>query len=461
MARCTLALLVVASLGLVARAQSPQTVLIQEPVAFRVYQRDRNDRADIPVTLNPRAEGASIVSAKLSGLPVGASSQFAGGKFSGIPTGGPYQVSATVRVGGKEQMLTVGSLFVGDLWVLAGQSNMIGYGDLVDVTPPHPKVMVLGADGYWAQAREPLHREIDARAGLGLPFAVTLVRQTKVPIGLVLCAGGGSMEQQWNPARKGEGTRSRYGAMLQRVQRAGGRVKGLLWWHGENEGEQEKSAKSYPTVFPAFIAAVRRDFHQPDLPVYFVQVSRLVYDKIDPKARNPVREVQRRIPERVPHTAVVAAIDLELDDLGHVGTDGLKRVGRRLALVALRELYGQQGATTPNLDKILKVSSSRGLPDLVVKWKGVNVRGVPPLGLQPARHIAGFSIRRPDGSKVPLIFEAAVGPTPDSVTLKLYRAIPKGVQLWYGYGLDPYCNLTDSLDMAVPAFGPVPLDDLK
>ena len=31
---------------------------------------------------------------------------------------------------------TVGPVFVGDLWVLAGQSNMEGVGDLVDVTPP-------------------------------------------------------------------------------------------------------------------------------------------------------------------------------------------------------------------------------------------------------------------------------------------------------------------------------------
>jgi sialate O-acetylesterase len=107
------------------------------------------------------------------------------------------------------------------------------------------------------------------------------------------------------------------------------------------------------------------------------------------------------------------------------------------------------------------VASSRGLPDLVVKFRGVNVREASRSGLRPARHVAGFSVRRPDGSEIPLIFEAAVGPTPDSVTLKLIGPIPRGVQLWYGYGLDPYCNLTDGLDMAVPAFGPVALDDLK
>jgi sialate O-acetylesterase len=27
--------------------------------------------------------------------------------------------------------------------------------------------------------------------------------------------------------------------------------------------------------------------------------------------------------------------------------------------------------------------------------------------------------------------------------------------LWYGFGIDPYCNLNDEADMAVPVFGPV------
>jgi sialate O-acetylesterase len=263
----------------------------------------------------------------------------------------------------------------------------------------------------------------------------------------------------WRTARKGEGGRSLYGSMLLQVRRAGGRVKGLLWYQGESDA----GSPAYSRVFPAFIAAVRDDLHQPDLPFYLVQITRLVYNRpdVDPKGRNPVREVQRLVPERMPHTAVVTAIDLELDDLGHVGTHGLKRLGRRLALVALRELYGRKGATAPNLDRVRKVPSSRGLPDLVVQWKGVNVREVPQLGLRPARHIGGFSVRRQDGSEIPLIFEAAVGPTPDAVTLKLIGPVPRGAQLWYGYGLDPYCNLTDSLDMAVPTFGPVALDDVK
>ena len=80
---------------------------------------------------------------------------------------------------------------------------------------------------------------------------------------------------------------------------------------------------------------------------------------------------------------------------------------------------------------------------------------------QPARHIGGFSIRNADGKEIPLIYEAAVGNAKDTVILKLTGKVPDKANLWYGYGLDPYCNLVDSHDMAVPVFGPIPLDEVK
>jgi sialate O-acetylesterase len=54
-----------------------------------------------------------------------------------------------------------------------------------------------------------------------------------------------------------------------------------------------------------------------------------------------------------------------------------------------------------------------------------------------------------------------VGPSKDTVILKLSNKIPEGAFLWYGWGCDPYCNLTDSTDAAVPVFGPIPLDEVE
>ena len=59
------------------------------------------------------------------------------------------------------------------------------------------------------------------------------------------------------------------------------------------------------------------------------------------------------------------------------------------------------------------------------------------VGLKPERHIGGFSIRKEDGSPLPLIFEAAVGKARDTVVLKLAGPIPEKAFLWYGHGLDP------------------------
>ena len=34
------------------------------------------------------------------------------------------------------------------------------------------------------------------------------------------------------------------------------------------------------------------------------------------------------------------------------------------------------------------------------------------------------------------------------------QPLPAGTQLWFGWGSNPYCNLTDEANLAVPAFGP-------
>ena len=194
------------------------------------------------------------------------------------------------------------------------------------------------------------------------------------------------------------------------------------------------------------------------------------------------------IPERVPNTAVISVIDLELDDAIHVGTQGQKRVGHRLARIAQRELFGQVGATTPTLRPGRQRTSQHAAREVqrgehglarpeprqpmmgrmgVMSGPGGMAATMNPstsfslgepagIGLEPDRHIAGFSIHKEDGTEVPLIFEAGVGKARDTVVLKLAGRIPPKSALWYGYGMDPYCNLTDGMDMAVPVFGPDP-----
>ncbi len=486
---------------------------LKEPAASRVYQRNINGKADIPVALDEGVKDGEIIGAFVNGAAIGSQAiRLVDGKLMGVPVGGPYTINCRVKVGNTLATVSAGPIFVGDLWVLAGQSNMEGVGDLIDVSPPNPRVMLLGMDDRWEQAEEPLHWLVDSPdpvhsgdaktraersaqthktrtkgAGLGLPFAEALIESTNVPIGLIASAHGGTSMEQWNPSKKDQGGNSLYGSMLRQIKLAGGKVRGVLWYQGESDALGGNAWKVYPKVFTDFIAAVRSDLGQPELPFFYVQIGRFI-NGADPKGWNAVQEAQRTLVDKIPNTAVISVVDLELDDLIHVGTQGLKRAGQRLAKIAERELFGQIGATTPTFDRVAKGPQNT----LTVKFKGVNMgasrprmgggmmaggspmmpgqmgmssmsmagRDVSGFGLKPERHIAGFSIRKEDGTVIPSIFEAGVGKARDTVVLKLIGPIPEKSYLWYGYGLDPYCNLVDSSDMSVPVFGPIALDEI-
>ena len=473
---------------------------LKSPVRDQVAQRDASGLGEFVIALPGDLKDFEVVEvqayepAQGGGRRSLTGTRYRDGKLERVPTGGPYGIVVSYKRGsnGAVWQLSVDPVFVGDLWVLAGQSNMEGVGKLVDVTPPHPKVMALGMDGKWVQAVEPLHwlddspdpihsgdpatrarrsAELHASrktgAGLGLPFGVAMANATNVPVGLVVCGHGGTNMAQWSPSKKGDGGMSLYGSMLRQGKLAGGKVKGVLWYQGESDTVDPKATAAYARAFAEFIPAVRADLGQPELPFYYVQIGR-VAAAADPRPWNTVQEAQRRLAEVVPHTAVVAVIDLELEDVIHIGTHGLKRAGERLARIALRELFGQVGASAPTLDRV----SAGADETLIVKFKGVNrsaTDGRPILGpgvaqadgLKPDRHIGGFSIRGADGAEISLIYEAAVGPSREAVILKLTGKVPPGAFLWYGWGRDPYCNLTDALDMAVPVFGPIPLDGIK
>jgi sialate O-acetylesterase len=396
-----------------------------------------------------------------------------------IPTGGPY--SLAFRVGEPDPDdygARVDNIVIGDLWILAGQSNMQGRGRMDGAEPPSPLVRTYGMNEKWELAREPLHwlsesidpvhyrsankqQRLDAQrgvrppvsrgAGLGLPFAKALSSATQVPIGVVPCAHGGTSIQQWDPALKDRGGKSLYGSMFRRFQAVGGRVRGVLWYQGEAQTRGDMEAvRGYDQKMKAFIQAVRRDVRDPDLPFYMVQLARTVKDR-PPEAWTRIRQMQRLLSRQMTGVVAVSSIDLDLDDRIHVGTPGLKRLGQRLAKVAEHELFGNAQLTQgPRLESVTLAGDRRSA--LRVRFTDVNGR------LRPDCHIAGFSLRDDAGREIADFFEVMVDPEDTSSVLCLLgEPVPPDANLYYGYGLNPYCNLTDAEDMAVLAFGPIPI----
>ncbi len=446
-----------------------------------VLQRDENDVAEVTIwgSLTVETEGPVIASVSRREAPIEGFDRVVVGsanagkwsaRLSEIPAGGPYTIELIV---GKES-LTVRGVLVGDLWVLAGQSNMEGCGDLIDVEEPSPYIHVFDMADRWHIAEEPLHwlidspdsghcessgeeqrrQQIEARqtrakgAGLGLPFANIMYRETGVPIGLIACAHGGTSMQQWSPDLKHLEGGSLYGSMLRRVRLAGGKVAGVLWYQGESDANPT-DAPLYTERMKALVSHIRRDFKDPRLPFYYVQIGRFVtpseWGHMDANDWNDIQEQQRKLVDVIPGTGMATAVDLELDDLIHVGTDGLKRLGARLAVLALS---GDQGVLVAGVHV---EGDERNRIRVVFD-------GIGDEGFEDSLRVTGFSIHDLKGSPLPAIYKAQVdAESPTDILLDLVSPVGEWWQLRYGWGFDPPCTLTDTEDRGIPVFGPMRL----
>lgn len=398
-----------------------------------------------------------------------------------IPSGGPYTVELRADTGKAQESVTVEDVYVGDVWFLAGQSNMQGVGNTQDAPRSHPLVRAFYMRDEWGLADEPLHwlseavdfvhnsgvRQTKAQAererkaalkgvGPGVYFGREMVKRNRVPQGLVLCAHGGTSMAQWSPDLKGEGGRSLYGAMLRRYQLLGQPIRGLLWYQGESDANPEAAA-IYTQRMQELVAATREDFGQPDLPWVVVQIGRVLSPYWAPDSWNSIQEQQRRLPEVIQKLDVVPTIDLELDDTIHISGRAYATLGHRLARAADRLALGnrrEKGAL--ELDSI-KAYPRKDDKDPIQNGIQVTFRNV--VGkLESAGRPVGFSAIDPAGQPVPVAYKTRLDGNAVILETLVEASAMEAYRLSYGYGLDPVCNIVDSRGMAVPVFGPLPMN---
>lgn len=480
--------LVIAAACFAVAAFAQEIRITAGPVDNQVFQRNGDQTADIQLggtaagkKVNGKDVEARLIAADTTTLPgfdwtpVGKIQKLKWyGAVKRVPVGGPYRLE--VRMQGSDSAATIANLLVGDLWVLAGQSNMEGHGDLIDVQQPSPLVHSFDMADRWGVAEEPLHTAVNAAdpvhwplnaqkeperlsgerleryvvnrkkgAGLGLPFALEMLARTGTPIGLIPCAHGGTSMDQWNPALKDREGESLYGSMYRRVEAVGGHLKGILWYQGESDANP-KAAPAFLDKFEGFVKAVRADFQQPELPFYYVQIGRHI-DKTNLREWNTVQVAQLRAETEMPHSGMVAAVDLQLDDGIHVGTQDLKRLARRLAELACHDLFPRIKDYGERKRGPRPVSASYKDGVVKVAFSGVNGR------LQSEGAMSGFSIHDAKGEPAPMIYRSRVDPAEAStVLLYVQGKLPQNASLWYGFGKDPYCNVRDAADLAVPVF---------
>ncbi len=232
------------------------------------------------------------------------------------------------------------------IYLLMGQSNMVGRGELTR-WPPHPRVLCFSKAGKWVPAVDPLHETSSRdRVGPGLSFGRGMLHvvDQKVTIGLVPCAVGGSPLSRWE---KGGDL---YEAAVRRAREAtkDGSLMGFLWLQGEKDAKELALAKSYAKRLDEMIHDFRREFGMPELPFVAALPCVELAERDDRPGAELVTESLKELPRRVGHTATVDSSGLKsTGDQTHFSTQSQRELGRRYA-EAMARLLGHGDAEIPD-----------------------------------------------------------------------------------------------------------------
>ena len=390
------------------------------------------------------------------------------GSIDGLPVGGPYTLEFSIA--GSRERLTVADILVGDIWILAGQSNMAGYGFLPSKAETSDMVRAFYMDNTWGVAQIPIHDTGRAAAPIhggspsnpaksqrgaepGLSFAVEMYKNTGVPQAVIPCAHGGTSLDQWSPALKKLKGNSFYGAAIERVKMLGSQVAGLLWYQGCSDTGNDEKVAAYTAKTRKLFQAFRKDCQAPAMPIVLVQLGCLIQEKSCKLHAGyrwlSVRNEQYLLAQSMKNCACVPAIDLELDDHIHLSNNAVVILGKRMAH-AMLNLCGNEKFMPQIKVKSVKVSMCKVLATAVFTVEFENVSGALISGSLPC----GFAVINNKKEVVCEIINTALqgNKVVCRSRIPFLTALANEYGLGYGGALQPHCNITDTAGRSLPCF---------
>jgi hypothetical protein len=225
------------------------------------------------------------------------------------------------------------------VFILAGQSNMSGYGTMSKLPAAYrrtPSNVTFYFNGY------PANMNRFARFGPEISFAHAIARRfPHKKIKLIKFAVGGTSLFAWDPhwrlanARKTRNASAGplFNKLVKTVRRhtrvKGVRFAGILWMQGETDARYSSSAYSYSRNLAQFVRALRKALHSPSLAFFMGQV--------DPPLtafpyREMVRKAQRNSIAGIRNSRLVSTQGLKKrSDNLHYNTAGQIALGLRFA----------------------------------------------------------------------------------------------------------------------------------
>lgn len=283
-------------------------------------------------------------------------------EFPAEEAGGPYKIEAVLN----GEKTVVENVYVGDVYFVAGQSNMqFSFGSQTEpniAITEHVRVFTVSSsfiehrhecDDSWLEFRIENYPYI---TNVGIRFAALLSESLKIPVGIVGCASSGSVIESWIPRAKlinsglllplnmrhndaldrwynGEGIN--YEIMFSTVKDFSYRA--VLWYQGESNCK-DTEVSQYGRLFELLVASWRSALKD-DLPFFTVQLPPFAKDP-DGQDWAGLRRQQEECAEKIDGVYMVTSGDNV--DACNIHPHNKDVVAKRLFLAVKNELYGSE-----------------------------------------------------------------------------------------------------------------------
>lgn len=324
----------------------------------------------------------------------------------------------TMTIVSEEERIVISNILLGDVWIAAGQSNMLmrvrslQKEDAAELRMAKDKLFryyqipVIVEGGKVKERVEPEwfsfgDTGIDSWSAVAIYFALQLRKKTDRPIGIICAAQGSSTIESWlereyclrNDVERhfqkrfgNERIESRYrnpyvlfDSMLSPI--VGFAAKGVIWYQGEANAKTG-IAVEYGPMQQALIEGWREAWKDESMAFGIVQLPSYGYTEAKGSQEQSwavLRQCQKEICDTMAGTAM--AVCMDLGEEGNIHPKAKKEVGKRLAYEVMNKFYGMtQLPVSPRWDEVRTVGEKLS----------ITLEGRHPLC--PGQSVSGFEI---------------------------------------------------------------------
>ena len=219
-------------------------------------------------------------------------------------------------------------------FLIIGQSNMAGRGNLSDVEPINNFRCYMLRNGRFLRMSEPVNPDraifgkgFTSGVSLAVSFADEFAKEYKARIGLIPCADGGTTIDEWQPGS----ILFDNAVFMTRLAMRTSNFSGILWHQGESDCDSEEKLLAYKSKFLNFVSAIRDELGAQNLPFVAGELTENPAQSwnLDDRTKR-FNEMLRSLTGEISNFGVASSLGLTLKDDGiHFSAQSSRELGKR------------------------------------------------------------------------------------------------------------------------------------